>query len=56
MIILASTRITPDAIASYQAVRTGKAGNTLLVQLNTGFGSALQELVGIIPRGGIGAV
>jgi hypothetical protein len=54
MTISASTQIIPDAIAGYQAVRTGKAGNTLLVQLKTGFGSALQELVGTIPRGGMG--
>src|SRR5580700_2265881 len=46
MTILASTQIIPDDIAGYQAVRAGKAGNTLLVELETGFGSALQELVG----------
>jgi hypothetical protein len=31
MTILAFTRIIPDVIADYQAVKIGKAGNTLLV-------------------------
>jgi hypothetical protein len=50
MTTLASTRIIPDAIAGAQVARTGKAVNTLSV-LETGFGSALQELV---PTGGMG--
>jgi hypothetical protein len=52
MTTLASTRIILDAIAGAQVARTGKAVNAS--DLETGFGSALQELVGTIPTGGMG--